>query len=223
MLYKTKGIVFRFTPYSESTIIVSIFTELFGLQSYIVNGVRSKSVKSNKMALFQPLTLLDMVVYHKENANINRIKEYRCFYPYQHIPQNVVKSSIAIFINEILNKVVKDESHAAEVFEFISGALIRLDEIEKHVENFHLIFLVKLCPYLGFGAVSVAEILGPRYATTEEEKCLQQLMEADWNEDLRLTTALRRALLEHLLEFYRQHMETFGELRSINVLREVLE
>ncbi|MBA4056317.1 MAG: DNA repair protein RecO, partial [Marivirga sp.] len=71
MLHKTRGVVFRFTKYGETSIIVNIFTELFGLQGYIVNGVRSKSGK-NRIALYQPLTLLDLVVYHRENANINR-------------------------------------------------------------------------------------------------------------------------------------------------------
>jgi len=43
MIFKTRGIVFRFTKFKETSIIVTIFTEVFGLQSYIVNGVRSKS------------------------------------------------------------------------------------------------------------------------------------------------------------------------------------
>src|SRR6188768_3165830 len=98
MLHKTRGIVFRFTKYGETSIIVNIFTELFGMQSYIVNGVRSKSSK-NKIALYQPLTLLDLVVYHRDNANILRIKEIKCLYPYQFIPMDVRKSTIAMFVN----------------------------------------------------------------------------------------------------------------------------
>ena len=82
MVQKTRGIVFRFTKYGETSIIVTIFTEAFGLQSYIVNGVRSKSSK-NKIALYQPLTLLELVVYHRDGANIERIKEISCKYPYR--------------------------------------------------------------------------------------------------------------------------------------------
>src|SRR6187200_113375 len=101
MLHKTRGVVFRFTKYGESSIIVNIFTEMFGLQSYIVNGVRSRTVKS-RIALYQPLTLLDLVVYHRENANINRIKEVKCLYPYQSIPTDIKKSALAIFIMEVI-------------------------------------------------------------------------------------------------------------------------
>ena len=110
MLHKTRGVVFRFTKYGETSIIVTLFTELFGLQSYIVNGVRSKSGK-NKIALFQPLTLLDLVVYHREHANLNRIKEVKCLYPFQSIPTDIKKSALAIFIIEVINKTVKEESH----------------------------------------------------------------------------------------------------------------
>src|SRR5882672_9146695 len=128
MLHKTRGIVFRFTKYGDSSIIVTIFTELFGLQTYIVNGVRSKSSKS-KIALFQPLTLLDLVVYHRENANILRIKEVRCLYPYQTIHLDIRKSTIALFLSEILNRAVKDQSHAEEIGEFIINSLTALDQL----------------------------------------------------------------------------------------------
>src|SRR5688572_10155550 len=126
MLHKTRGIVFRFIKYGDSSIIVTIFTDLFGLQTYIVNSVRSKSAKG-KIALFQPLTLLDLVVYYKENASIKRIKEVRCVHQYQTLQTDIRKSSIGMFINEILNKTVKEENHAQELFDFIFSSLIFLD------------------------------------------------------------------------------------------------
>src|SRR6478609_8208102 len=118
MVHKTRGVVFRFTRYGETSIIVNIFTETFGLQSYIVNGIRSTAAR-NKIALYQPLTLLELVVYHRPNANINRIKEVRCLHPYQTITSDVRKSAIALFLNELVNKTVKEESHAAELGEFL--------------------------------------------------------------------------------------------------------
>ena len=138
MLFKTRGIVFRFTKYGDSSIIVTIFTELFGLQTYIVNGVRSKAAKG-KIALFQPLTLLDLVVYYKENANIKRIKEVRCQHQYQTVQTDIRKSSIGIFMNEVLNKSVKEENQAQELFNFLFDSLVSLDGLKNDFENFHLI------------------------------------------------------------------------------------
>ena len=220
MIFKTRGIVFRFTKFKETSIIVTIFTEEFGLQSYIVNGVRSKSAK-NRIALYQPLTLLNLVVYHRENANIERIKEISCLYPYRTLTTDVKKSTLAMFLNELLNKTVRDESHTAEIFEFLCQSLITLDTLEKGYENFHLIFLLKLCRYLGFGVYSLNEVLGGRVADPETEKILNQLLTSEYDTPLVISNPERRALLDLLLKFYAEHMENLGEIKSVQVLKDV--
>lgn len=221
MLHKTRGVVFRFTKYGETSIIVSIFTDVFGLQSYIVNGVRSKSSK-NKIALYQPLTLLDMIVYYREHANINRIKEIKCLHPYQTLLTDMRKSSIAMFLTEVLNKAVKDESHARELCDFLINSLITLDTQPEKSENFHLIFLLKLSRFLGFGAQHVNEVLGARIADERIEAVLKQLIHANYTDPIEMTNAERREILEQLVKFYTDHMETIGEIRSMQVLREVM-
>ncbi|MFZ5971210.1 MAG: DNA repair protein RecO [Bacteroidota bacterium] len=221
MLHKTRGVVFRFTRYGETSIIVTIFTEAFGLQTYMVNGVRSKTSK-NKIALYQPLTLLDLVVYHKEHASILRIKELKCLYPYQTIGTDVHKSTIALFLNEILNKTVKEESHAGDLCQFLIDALTTLDQMKTGVENFHLSFLILLSRHLGFGPQRAEEILGGRLLSEPEEKILQEMIDADYRVPFALTNTQRRNILDTLLHFYAVHIETMGEIKSVQVLREVL-
>jgi DNA repair protein RecO (recombination protein O) len=221
LLHKTRGIVFRFTKYGETSIIVNIFTELFGLQGYIVNGVRTKSTKS-KIALYQPLTLVDMVVYYRENAHINRIKEIKCFYPYQTLYQEVRKSTVAMFINEIMNKTVKEESHAQELCDFLVATLMALDNLSIGIENFHLIFLLKLSRFLGFGAYNVNEVVGGRPADIETERMVEKLIDSDYEANIPMTNLLRRKVLEFLLLFYADHVDNLGEVRSVQVLRDVL-
>jgi DNA repair protein RecO (recombination protein O) len=222
MLFKTRGIVFRFTKYSDTSIIATIFTELFGLQSYIVNGVRTKSSK-NKIALYQPLTLLDLVVYHKENANILRIKEVQCLYHYHSMMQNIRKSSLALFLSEIINKSVKEQSHAEELFHFFLESFKILDNLSGNIENFHLIFMVRLSRLLGFGPQNAHEILAGRWLDEDEEMILQQFMTLEYGEAFAVTISQRRNIADALLRFYRNHIENFGEVRSVNVLKEVLE
>lgn len=221
MIYKTRGIVFRFTKYGETSIIVTIFTELFGLQSYIVNGVRNKSAK-NKIALYQPLTLLNLVVYHREHANIERIKEIQCLHPYHTVATDIKKSAIAMFMAELLNKTVKDESHARDIFEFICESLITLDALEKDYENFHLIFMFRLARYLGFGAQNIHEILGHRMAGEDITSMLEVLLKTGYQSPFRLTIDQRRDILDLLLKFYDEHMNSIGQFKSVQVLREVL-
>jgi len=221
MLHKTRGIVFRFTKYGETSIIVNIFTELFGLQGYIVNGVRSKSSKS-RMALFQPLTPLEMVVYHRANANLNRIKEIKCLQPLHAIQTDVKKSAISIFINEVLNKTVREESHVQDVFDFLFHAVCTLDEMNDGYENFHLIFMLKLSRYLGFGAQNINEVLGVRMTDNETGSLLKKLISAGYYEPVNISNDQRRILLELILKFYSDHIDTFGEMRSVQILKEVI-
>jgi DNA repair protein RecO (recombination protein O) len=220
MIFKTRGIVFRFTKFKETSIIVTIFTEEFGLQSYIVNGVRSKTAR-NKIALYQPLTLLNLVVYHRENANIERIKEISCLHPYRTLTSDVKKSTLAMFINELLNKTVKEESHIGEVFQFLFDSLVSLDTLHEGYENFHLIFMLKLSRFLGFGVYNVNEVVGGKVADEETERVITELLRANYDTPLKMSNAQRRKALELLLKFYGEHMENFGEIKSVQVLKEV--
>jgi DNA repair protein RecO (recombination protein O) len=220
MLHKTRGIVFRFTKYGETSIIVTIFTELFGLQSYIVNGVRSKAAK-NKIALYQPLTLLSLVAYHRENANIERIKEINCFHPYQTLNADVKKSTMAMFITELVNKTVKDESHTHDMFEFLSGALMAIDSLQSEYENAHLVFMIKLSRYLGFGVQYANEVIAGKFTDEETENALKELVKTDFDQPVSLTNLQRRNVLDLLLRFYADHIENLGEMKSVQVLRDV--
>lgn len=219
MLHKTKGVVFRFTKYGETSIIVNIFTELFGLQSYIVNGVRSSS-KRSKIALFQPLTLLDLVVYYKENANILRIKEVKCYHPYQSVTSEIRKSAIAMFIIEVLNKSVKEQSHAGEIHDFVANSLMTLDKLQKP-ENFHLLFLLGLSKHLGFGPNLTEEVLGGHWMDVGDQEVLKRLMKSKYDSTIMINYAQRQTLLLSLLRFYANHVDNFGEMKSLAVLREI--
>jgi DNA repair protein RecO (recombination protein O) len=221
VLHKVRGVVFRFTKYGETSIIVTIFTDQFGLQSYIVNGVRSRSSKS-RIALYQPLTLLELVVYYRENANLNRIKEVKCIHPYNNLYSDVAKSTIGMFVTEVINKTIKEESHAADLCEFLISSLITLDSLSSNVQNFHLIFLLKLSRFLGFGAQNVNEVLGGRITDPPVEQAITTMIHGSYLTQPNLSNSQRRELLDLLLQFYTEHSGLVGELKSVQVLREIL-
>lgn len=220
MLHKTKGIVFRYVKYRDTSIIVNIFTELFGLQAYIVNGVRSKSAKS-KIALFQPLTCLDLVVYHKEQANINRISEMKCNPPFASIPIDIRKSSIVLFLTEILHKTIREQHDVSPLFTFLNHSVQVLDHLESKCENFHLQFLLKLSQYLGFEAsTSEFQLLIPN--DHAELKLIEQLKLNSYDSTFQIGAEIRQRILQHILLFYRNHYDSLGQINSLDVLREVL-
>ena len=118
MLVTTRGIIFRFTKYRETSIIVNIYTEELGLNSFIVNGVRSAKGK-HKIGYFEPLNLVELTAYHKPNRNIDRISEIKSAYPIHNIRQDIYKSSISMFIAEVLNKCILEQDKNQPLFTFL--------------------------------------------------------------------------------------------------------
>lgn len=227
MLHKTRGIVLNYIRYRETSIIVKIYTEEFGLQTYIENGVRS-SRSRNKIALFQPLTLLDLIVYHRDNGSIMRISEIKCNTPFQTLPYQFVKTGIALFITEVLTKSLKEESGNPDMFWFLFQSILFLDNQPEAYENFPIQFLLKLSRYLGFAPQQARELMEQigevrlTESTEAESEALNGLIGRDYDQYLRLPGAVRRSLLEHVLRFYQLHVENFNELRSLPVLKEMM-
>ncbi|MDW7695195.1 DNA repair protein RecO [Flammeovirgaceae bacterium SG7u.111] len=226
MLFKTRGIVLNFVKYKESSIIVKIFTERFGLRSFIVNGVRSQRSKTNKIALYQPLTQLELVVYHKDNRDIDRISEARLFYTYQDIVFDFNKSSISIFLAEVLTKALKEEAENSLLFEFVTRSLQFFDQQEKAYENFHLVFLIKLAHVLGIAIHSPSELFEQVNHLHREDKRLEGFVEAllncEYANFLPSNGKERSAVLKMLIQFFQLHLENFGEIRSLSILQELV-
>jgi DNA repair protein RecO (recombination protein O) len=213
MLQKTQGIVLRQVKYGETSVIVTIFTDALGLQTYLVNGVRSSKNSKGKAALYQPLMLLDMVVYHKENSAIQRVAEVKCSFPLPHISMDFRKTTIALFLTEVLNKTLRESMANHDLYEFVSHSLQMLDQMEKDFENFHLQFMLKLSKYLGFSAEYSGEFQAPPYP---------QLIAGGYQHAPKLKALERTEAFERILRFFRQHIDHFGEMRSVDILREVL-
>jgi DNA repair protein RecO (recombination protein O) len=224
MLYKTEGIVLNFIKYKESSVIVKIYTELFGFQSYIVNGVRSKSSK-NRIALLQPLTVLDLIVYHKSQNGINRISDLKCAAPFKSIPFDVKKSSIALFITEILIKTLKEPQPNTDLFQYLKRTVITFDELQTGYENLHLHFLFDFSRFLGFLPSNFEDLAeassGLATFSKEESESIYEVFFCT-NDKIKILNKTRRLLLDYLLQFYKVHVENFGEVKSIKILRELM-
>ena len=151
-LHHTKGIVLRTVKYGETSVIVTLFTELFGIQSYLVNGVRTSSKKgSGKANLFQPTSILEMVVYHNELKQLQRIKEFRWSFLYQHILSDVRKNAVAVFMVELLTKCLKQPEANPDLFHFAEDSFLHLDKASDAVTaNFPLFFALHLPVFFGF-------------------------------------------------------------------------
>lgn len=239
MLHKTRGIVFNTFKYSDNSLIAKIYTEEFGLQSYLLNAVHRQR-SAAKMGVLQPLTLVDCVVYRKEKKQLQRVREIKCGHPYVTIPAEITKSSILIFLNEILYKCIREEEKNTELFGFIHAALQVLDLKAGNCSNFHLLFLVQLTKYLGFypnGKFSVQtkifdlqsggfrrqEPAHPFFLNEKLSKKLDELLNSSFDklETFSITAAQRKTLLEGLIGYYELHLSSIQEIRSHKVLEEI--
>ncbi len=228
MLVKTRGVVLKFIKYRETSIIVNIYTEQLGLQSYILNGIRSFRTKRNKIALYQPLTLLEMVVYHRSEKQLQRLSEAKCQHPFYSISLNPKKSAIALFLVEILSKTLKEQTENKELFHFIWNSILKFDSRELSTENFHLVFLVQLSQFLGFRPQNAKEMneeikneLSEDWLNSDEGRRMDQLLSCGYSDSPDLSNSQRANLLKVLLSLYRWHMEQFGTVKSLKVLTQV--
>ncbi len=146
MIEKSEGIMLRTVPYAESSVIARVYTRQDGLQSFIMGGARGKS---GQAALFQPLTLVDLVYYNNRQRGLRRLKELSWRYHYRTIPYRVEKISIAIFMAELLSITVKEGESDPDLFGFLEQAFHILDGKETGFESFHLLFIIRLTRFLG--------------------------------------------------------------------------
>lgn len=230
MLEKTKGIVINYIRYRDTSIITKIFTEELGLQTYIVNGIRSSGKRKSKIALFQPLTLLDLVVYYeKDKDKIFRISEVKCHQPFVSIPFEYQKSAIAMFLSEILSKTLRDESENKALFDFLYESFSHLDNETCQTNPFPIHFLIKLTRFLGFEPQNAQEIFRqieefqPLDFTQEElpqaESYLNHLLQNQYSVAHSSPLPLSSLLLDLIINFYRLHIDSLKELKSLTVLR----
>lgn len=239
MIYKTRGIVLRTVDYSDTSIITKIYTEQFGIQSYLIKGAKRKkaSVKAN---LFQPLSLLELVVYKKEKKQLQTLKEARPEIHFASMPHEPAKISILFFLNEVLLKCLQEEENNPKLFSFLHETIQTLDSSEKNFSNLHLIFLVRFSRFLGFfpqgnfsEATSVFDLREGKFISREplhsdflakgNSKLLNKLILSNYYsmDKLALSGKERKNLLDILLHFYQLHLSNMVSISSHKVLEQV--
>lgn len=239
MLIKTRGIVFRTVKYGETSVIADIYTEEKGLQQYYLNGVRSEKARL-KAGLLQVMSLLNLEAYSREDKQLHRIREARSAYVYQTIPFDVRKGAIALFMAEVARKTIREVEPNPALFGFLVDVLTTLDHAEAHFSNTHLYFLVHLSAFLGFfpggdysdetpcfdlreGLFAPGHTQEAQRIPPELSQILARLLDVSQEEagQLPITRNQRNALLQHLLEYYRLHIDHLPEFQAHLILKEV--
>ena len=243
MTHKTKGIVLRTVKYGETSIITTVYTELFGIQSYIVKGVRQSTKKSSAKAIyFQSAAILDMIVYHNEFKNLNFIKEYQWSYLYQNILSDVVKNTVALYFVEMLQHSLKQPEANPELFYIVEDTLKQLDNGSAVLTaNLPLYFCLHLAGELGFRIQgnynSLTPVLDLQEGQFVKEKpahpyfvdkalaeATSKLLSVNFYNDLEnihFSRHTRQDLILAYQNYIALHVNDFGEIKSLPVLQSI--
>ena len=237
--YKEQGIVLHTVKYGESGMVVYLLTRGHGRQTYMINGVRSKSGKGSKSALLQPMFLVEFEGLEMPSAQMHRMKDLRSRTPLKSIPFDLRKSTIVLFMAEVLYRLVKEVEPNAPLFDFLSESIMALDGMDGGVSNFHLWFMVRLSFFLGFypgneyvpeGWFDIAEGHFTRHSPShrmalapQNAAILAAMMDcpAGRLHDISLSGERRSEFLTGMLAYFGYHLDQMHTIRSIQVLREV--
>ncbi|MCL2098788.1 MAG: DNA repair protein RecO C-terminal domain-containing protein [Bacteroidales bacterium] len=225
--------------YRDTSLLVYAYTDLFGRQTYLVNGVRSAKNKAG-MACFQALSLLDTVAYHQSNKDIQRLKEYHLSVPLQNLAFDVHKNAIALFMGEVVYKTIREQEPNEQFFHFLRQSVLELENITAGASNYHLYFLARLTAYIGFapsngykpeftyfdmvsGEFTPLRPKHELFFDSEQTALFGALLKADLADLPRigLHHSQRTAFVNNMLRFYEHHFDALSPIRSWTVLSEV--
>lgn len=236
--YKARGIVLGTIKYGEKGVIVHMLTDTHGRQSYMVQGVRT-TARGSKMALLQPLFPVAFEGLTSSKMSLHRLKDLVPGVVLQTTPFDVRKSTMALFMAEVLYRLVRDNESVDELFDFVWGSVLALDHIEEGISNFHLWFLANLSRPLGFSPDNeysegawldirdghfVPHALIPSVALTPENaRILHDMLECDvrYLGEIGLNRVQRVDFLEAMLKYYAYHLDAIHSVESLRILKEV--
>ncbi len=239
MVHTTPAIILKQTNYGDTSLIIQAFTKKFGLQSYLVNGALRPRAKI-RASLLQPMHLVDITATHLQHQNLHRVSEARAAPVFHSIPYDIRKSTVAIFLNEMLYKCLRHQAADESLFDFVYHAISWLDVTDEMPAGFHLHFLMRLTRFLGFhptaqrpgqpyfdlyeGVFSAQRPVHPMYIEEPYASHLSRLASTpmETTQTLHLPAPERRELLHKIVLFYQLHVDGLGEVKSLPVLEELL-
>ncbi len=219
MFYKVKAIILHTLKYGESGIIIHAYTDSFGKQSYLVQGVRKKKSRFNANH-FQPLSLLELEVYYKEKRELQRIKEVKKADIHFHANFDIRRSAIAMFIGELLFKSLHEIEPNQNLFDYLFHSVQLLDITDKGLENFHIIFMMQFTKFIGIFP-GKDNFLGINNLPDKAQRSMLTDLSLTDSDKVELSAKSRNELLQQMITYYKSHLEGMGEINSLSILHEV--
>ena len=181
-------------PVSDKAQVAHVYTRTGGRERYKVFGLGRR----HAIGVYSPLSLVQLT------TDKTSVRTAQLTYVPQTLMNDARKRAVALFISEVLYHTLRYPMTDERMFDFLANAVRALDETEEP-QNFHLRFLIDFAAMLGFGMESSPSSfrLSPS--------------------SFQLTRAERQEALRTLCTYFEQHVETWQNPRSLDILIEVFD
>lgn len=224
MKEKTIGILISKKNYSESSVVLSFYTEELGLISFIFKGARKK-----KIPLFY-LGIYEIAYFKRPESNLGIINTIDPVIVLADIYINPQKLILSFFLVDVLKETLKVEQPDKQVFNFIKIQILEL-EVQEDLIFFPIKFLSSLLQNLGFSPIFEDE--NPKGFDLKNGKFTKELTDFD-DETIRVLHSAFAHIpinsdrisghkaLNILMDYCKIHLPNFNVDKSLKVIRETL-
>ncbi|MEO8734269.1 MAG: DNA repair protein RecO C-terminal domain-containing protein [Flavobacteriales bacterium] len=234
MLQTTRAVMLKTVRHGDRSVVLKAYTEAFGARSYMLRAAR----RGRSSVIPQALDRLELVVTEDARHEMHTIREWRVELPYLRVRSEHARGLLLLFAQEVLYRTLREEVQDHDLFELVQRTLEQIDSSDD-LTHLPLFLLLRLSGQLGFqpelpiGNGEHFDLREGRFIVGRpahgfcmdggSSRAFAELMRADAVGDTPLLHASdRKLLLEHLLAYFRLHVEGFGQLRSPEVIHAVL-
>ena len=237
--YCSKAIVLSSIPYSESSIICKLYTEEFGLKSYIVRSAKKKN-SPTPTSHFQPLNIIEFEAYNSIKSKLETIRTSSLILENQNLNFSIVKNAITFFVAEIIHLSLKEANPNKELFDYLFNQIHLLkNSKDEDLAEFHLYFMIEFAEHLGLAPMnnySEYEVFFDPIAGKFTNKADAQNFNKQTsftlhkfisqkeitNEKICKNKVERNIILEALIIFYSIHITNHSQIKSHKILTTIL-
>lgn len=234
---KTRCIVLRTVKFGDNKLIIDFLTREEGRQSAVWKITTSAKSRIRRQ-IFQPLTILDIDITRSPRQQMAQLSDARLAMPYTSIPFEGTKLSISFFLAEFLHYATRGTHTDCFFYDFVEQSLIWLDNAQRGIANFHLMFMIRLSHFLGFQPDMSTYHKGALFDLREGVFCSSAPLHRDFlspSDAEQMQTLMRMSpsnlhlfplshnernrIIDFIIIYYRLHLPEFGEIKSLDVLR----
>lgn len=229
----------KLIPHSDRTAILAAYSRELGRVSFAVNSGAGPAA-ARRRALLMPLNPIEVVSSARPGRELLSMREPRALMPLHQIISSPERSAVALFMAEVLERVLRQSDPEPLIFDFIIDAISRLNSPQTAPANFHLCFMVRLAEMLGIapdpadfrqgmifdmadGIFRLSAPLHGQSLSAADSAIAARVLRISWQNQalFRLDRNARNLILSKILDYYSLHLTDLSNLRSPSILHSI--